>query len=48
MSFQISAIPAEPFEHLFGQPTDVLRLHGAKRKVVKGPCSLSQSCARKY
>lgn len=31
MPFQISALPAELFSHLFDQPDDVLRAHGAKR-----------------
>lgn len=34
MPFQISALPAEPFAHLFGQPDAVLKAHGALRITV--------------
>ncbi len=38
MPFQISALPAEPFQHLFGQHDDVLAAHGVTRVMVdEGP-----------
>lgn len=45
MPFQISALSAELFKHLFDQPDDVLRAHGARRMVVDEcpgfPCRIS-------
>ncbi len=45
MPFQISALPAEPFEHLLDQTDDALRAHGARRMVVDEcpgfPCRVS-------
>ena len=45
MSFQISALPAEPFRHLFGQPDHTLAAHGATRYTVDRkpgfPCRVS-------
>ncbi len=45
MSFQISALPVEPFQHLFGQPADTLATHAAARVLVNRkpgfPCRVS-------
>lgn len=45
MSFQVSALSAEPFRHLFGAPDDVLAAHGAVRRVADAapgfPCRVS-------
>ena len=45
MPFQVMALPAEPFEHLFGQGDDTLRAHGARRITVDHhpgfPCRIS-------
>ena len=45
MSFRISALPAEQFAHLSGQPDDVLAAHGVTRHVVDKfpgfPCRVS-------
>ena len=45
MSFQISALPVEPFQHLFGRPADTLAAHAAVRRVVDRkpgfPCRVS-------
>ncbi len=45
MAFQISALPSEPFAHLFGAPDEVLSAHGVKRVVVDKhpgfPCRIS-------
>ena len=45
MPFQISALPAERFQHLFDQTDDALRAHGARRMVVDEypgfPCRVS-------
>ncbi|MGI9494303.1 MAG: DUF1203 domain-containing protein [Geminicoccaceae bacterium] len=45
MPFQISALPTDRFQHLFGADEDVLRAHGAKRMVVSecpgSPCRIS-------
>lgn len=45
MSFQISALPAELFQHLFGLDDDMLRAKGVKRMIVDEcpgfPCRLS-------
>lgn len=50
MPFQISALPAELFEHLVDQPDDVLRAHGAKRMIVDEcpgfPCRISLEDAK--
>ncbi len=45
MPFQISALPVDRFEHLFGADEDVLKAHGAKRMVADEspgfPCRIS-------
>lgn len=45
MNFQISALPVEPFIHLFGLPDASLRAHGAQRVVADKapgyPCRVS-------
>jgi hypothetical protein len=45
VSFQISALPVEPFKHLFGQPDVTLAAHAAARRVVDRkpgfPCRVS-------
>jgi uncharacterized protein DUF1203 len=45
MSFLISALPVEPFTHLFGEPDAVLAGHGARRLVANRkpgfPCRVS-------
>jgi hypothetical protein len=49
MPFQISALPIDRFEHLFGADEDVLSAHGAKRMVVSEcpgfPCRISMEDA---
>lgn len=45
MPFQISALPAERFRHLFGADDDTLKAHGVRRMIVDShpafPCRVS-------
>jgi hypothetical protein len=44
MSFRISGLPAEPFQHLFALSDDELKRHGAVRRVAENsgyPCRIS-------
>ena len=45
MTYQIHALPSEPFKHLFGLPDDALKAHDAKRIVADSkpgfPCRIS-------
>ena len=49
MPFQISALPIDKFEHLFGAGEEVLSVHGAKRMVASEcpgfPCRISMKDA---
>jgi hypothetical protein len=50
VSFKISALPVEPFRHLFGQPDQTLTAHGAVRRIADAkpgfPCRVSLEDAK--
>src|SRR5690242_16114273 len=49
MTFRISGLPAEPFQHLFAMSDEELRRHGAVRRVAADsgyPCRISLTDAK--